>query len=327
MQNTFLIGIGAGLAAAALYSTVISYSLLAILLLYLAPLPLFIAGLGWGSLTAAIGAATGTLTIALAAGLRPGLLFLLSVGIAPIIISHVALLSRDSGEAVDHEGAPVAGGRDFYPEGRLVLWTALIAGLLITATVLMLGPTAEAFRGVLRDALNRMLDAQPGLQNELNTGNADKTAMVELFIRLMPPASAVLWLIASLINLYLAARIVSISGRTLRPWAPFSALTFPRTAAVAPLAALIAAFLPGLIGLIGEVFLALLLTAFAIVGLATIHQRTLGMTSRPLLLGVLYATMLVFNWLVVLALSGLGIAHTLMRPASGPSSRPPQSTT
>ncbi|WP_137392458.1 DUF2232 domain-containing protein [Rhodoligotrophos defluvii] len=326
MQSTILVGIGAGLAAAALYSTVISYSLLAIVLLYLAPLPLFIAGLGWGAVTAGIGALTGTATMAFAAGLRPGLLFLLSVGIAPTLISYVALLSRDTTEAVDHEGAPVAGGRDYYPEGRLVLWTALVAGLLITATILMLGPDAESFRATLREAINRVLAAQPAPGGPAGT-EAERAALVDLFVRLMPPASGVLWLIASLVNLYLAARIVVMSGRTLRPWAPFSALAFPRSAALAPLAALIAALLPGTIGLIGEVFVALLLTAFAIVGLATIHKRTLGMASRPLLLGALYATIIVFNWLVVLALSGLGIAQTLMRPAVGPSQGGPPTTT
>ena len=61
------------------------------------------------------------------------------------------------------------------------------------------------------------------------------------------------------------------------------------------------------------------LAAFSLVGLATFHSRTLGLAARPLMLGALYGTLLIFNWLVVLALSGVGIAQTVMRKDAGPS--------
>ncbi len=256
---------------------------------------------------------------------RSGLLFFLAVGVAPIVISYLARLSRDTTEAVDHEGAPVVGDRDFYPEGRLVLWTALIAGLLVIATILMLGPDVEDFRALLRDAIVRTLEAQPDLRAAFRIASDEELQQTASWIaRLIPVVSGAIWLVTSLVNLYLAARIVVISGRALRPWAPFNALAFPRRAVYAPLAALALALMPGTIGAIGEVFVAIFLMAFAIVGLAGIHQRTLGLGIRPMILGALSATLIIFNWLTVLALSGLGLAQTLMRPASGPAPGAPR---
>ena len=47
MLQIVFIGIGTGVAAALLFASVASGSILATLLFYLAPLPILIAGLGW----------------------------------------------------------------------------------------------------------------------------------------------------------------------------------------------------------------------------------------------------------------------------------------
>ncbi|MGF7161074.1 hypothetical protein FHS85_002709 [Rhodoligotrophos appendicifer] len=322
MQRSLIIGVGAGLAAAALYFTVISYSLLAVILLYMAPLPLFIVGFGWGSAAALVGAIAGTAVIWLTTDYRSALLFVVTVALAPAILSYLALLSRDTSEASDSEGAPLVAGRQFYPEGRLVLWTAALAGLIATTAVILLGPDAESFRAVLREAVTRMFSTQPGLQEQLKTtGDLNLDGFIEMFVWMLPAVSALLWMLSSLINLFLAVRIVALSGRALRPWAPFSSLAFPRSMAIAPFAAMAASFVPGTVGLLGNIFLAVSLAAFAVLGLAVIHSKTLGFTSRPLLLGALYAALLIFNWIVLLALSGVGLANTLAgRP--GPSNGP-----
>jgi hypothetical protein len=312
MQNAILIGIGAGLASAALYSTVVSYSLLAFILLYLAPLPLFIAGFGWGAVTAGIGAIAGSLAIMIATGFKPGLLFFLSVGLSPILISHLAQLSRPVPPGTT--GPAIASDREYYPEGRMVLWLAAMAGLLVTVTVLILGPDAESFRAAMRDMLSRSMTVNPALQNDLPQANTEELkALIEIFVRLMPPVSGVLWLLAAFVNVLLAAKIVTASNRALRPWAPFHALSFPRSAVYGPLAAMVLAILPGTVGIVGETYVAVLLAAFALVGLASIHRRTLGLDSRPLILGAVYGVLLIFNWIVVLALSGIGITQTMAR--------------
>src|SRR3984893_10830123 len=62
MIAPLLIALAAGAASALMFASIISGALISLLLFYLAPLPLIVAGLGWGALTAAIGgisAATG----------------------------------------------------------------------------------------------------------------------------------------------------------------------------------------------------------------------------------------------------------------------------
>ena len=68
MMQIGLIGIGAGAAAALLFASVASGSWLSIILFYLAPLPVMIAGLGWSHWSALIAAFTGAVALALVFG-------------------------------------------------------------------------------------------------------------------------------------------------------------------------------------------------------------------------------------------------------------------
>src|SRR2546430_8821329 len=65
MMQVVLVGVGAGAAAALLFASVISGSIAAIFLFYLAPLPILIAALGFshiaGLIAAAVATAVGTI--------------------------------------------------------------------------------------------------------------------------------------------------------------------------------------------------------------------------------------------------------------------------
>jgi hypothetical protein len=58
MIQIVLVGLGAGAAAALLFASVVSGSLAAVFLFYLAPLPIMIAALGWSHLAGLIAAAS-----------------------------------------------------------------------------------------------------------------------------------------------------------------------------------------------------------------------------------------------------------------------------
>ena len=51
MMTTILIALAAGSASALMFASIISGALISLVLFYLAPLPLMVAGLGWGPLT------------------------------------------------------------------------------------------------------------------------------------------------------------------------------------------------------------------------------------------------------------------------------------
>src|SRR5665647_2621423 len=63
MMQFGAIGIGAGAAAALLFASVTSGSWISILLFYLAPLPIMIAGIGWSHWAALTAAVTGALAV------------------------------------------------------------------------------------------------------------------------------------------------------------------------------------------------------------------------------------------------------------------------
>ncbi|MFL5206734.1 MAG: hypothetical protein ACJ8AR_12815, partial [Microvirga sp.] len=64
-MNFLAIGIGAGVVSALLFGVVITGSPLAMLLSVIAPLPIFIAALGWNHRCGLIAAGSGALAIAL----------------------------------------------------------------------------------------------------------------------------------------------------------------------------------------------------------------------------------------------------------------------
>jgi len=67
MMMSLLIAIAAGCASALMFASISSGALIALVLFYLAPLPLMLAAIGWGPTSAALGG--------LAAGLSLGLIF------------------------------------------------------------------------------------------------------------------------------------------------------------------------------------------------------------------------------------------------------------
>ena len=87
MIAIILIAVAAGCASALMFASIISGALISLLLFYLAPLPLMVAALGWGPITATIGG------ILAASGL--GAIFGLPYGIAfAITIAHHFLPDR-----------------------------------------------------------------------------------------------------------------------------------------------------------------------------------------------------------------------------------------
>src|SRR5258708_33536369 len=68
MMQGVLVGLGAGAAAALMFASVVSGSIAAIFLFYLAPLPIFIAALGWSRLAGLIAAAVATAAVTIVSG-------------------------------------------------------------------------------------------------------------------------------------------------------------------------------------------------------------------------------------------------------------------
>jgi hypothetical protein len=304
MAQILLIGLGAGAASALLFASIVSGSLLAILLFYLAPLPIMLAALGWNHWAALVGAITGALGLSIAFGSFFLFAFLVTVGLPAWWLGYLSLLARPAAEA----SPATPDGLDWYPVGRIVLWSAVIGALVVVAAIPNFGFDEESFRAGLRRGFERLLrpdGERSGTPLDL-PGRPDTQRVVEFLITVIPPTAAVLNTVTSLINLWLAAVIVKLSGRLRRPWPQLSQMKLPSLASILLAIAVAASFLPGLIGIFAGVFTASLLMAFAVAGFAALHSLTMGVTARGVVLGGIYAAVLVFGWpLLLVALLGI----------------------
>ncbi len=310
MMQFGLIGIGAGAAAALLFASVTSGSWLSIVLFYLAPLPIMIAGLGWSHWAALSAALTGALALGVVFGTVFFFAFLAGAGIPAWWLGYLAMLARP-GNHSSGNGASAA-ALEWYPPGRLVVWAAVLAALIVVVAIPNFGIDADSFRVGLHDALARMLRSEIGAPADAplsvpGVTNADR--LIDFLVAAIPPAAAVLATITNMINLWLAARIVKFSGLLKRPWPQLSAITFPRLVAAALAIAVALSFVGSLVGIVAGVLSASLLMAYGVLGFAVLHAITQGMDSRAFLLGGTYAAVLVFGW-PVLALCLLGLIET-----------------
>jgi hypothetical protein len=303
MMQLYLIGLSAGFATALLYASVASGSLLSVLLFYLAPLPILIAALGWSHWAALIAAVVASASLAAVFGAFFFIAFLFGVGLPAWWLGYLALLARPA--------ATAPGGLEWYPVGQLVLWAAVISGLIVTAVMLNFGTDEESFRAALRRGFERMFNPSERSASgpSSSASRPDLSRLIELLIVALPPAAAILTTVTGVANLWLAERIVKVSGRLRRPPPDLAAMQFPAFAPAITALAIAAWFLPGLPGMIGSVFSASLLTAYAILGFAVLHMMTRGRSGRPFLLSGIYVVVIVFLWPALL-MALLGLADT-----------------
>lgn len=318
MVHIFLIGLAAGAASALLFASVASGSLISILLFYLAPLPILIAAVGWSQVAGLVAALIAAGALAVVFGGLFFVAFLIGVGLPAWWLGYLALLAR-----------PGADGLEWYPVGGLVVWAAILGSSLVTIVILTFGFDAETFRAGLRQAFEQILRIQTDTPANapINVpGLTDTNRLIDVMVAIIPPTAAVLATITNLINLWLAARIVKVSGRLHRPWPDLSAMKFPSYAPILLAVGLLAAFAhvlagtvvrttetgaPGLVGIIGGVFAASLLMAYGVLGFAVLHKITGRLNGRGFLLAGTYAAVVVFGW-PVLIMTALGLADSAL---------------
>ena len=299
MVHVVLIGISAGAATALLFASVASGSALSVPLFYLAPLPILIAAMGWSHWAALIAALVAAAGLAAVFGSLFFIAFLIGIGLPAWWLGYLALLARPTA---------TPGGLEWYPIGHLVFWAAIIGAGIVIAGILTLGTDLDNFRASLRSALERMLNIQ-AREPSNPADTAPQSRLLDILVAVLPPAAAVLATITNVVNLWLAERIVKVSGRLRRAPSDLSAMKFPVYAPALAAVAVAASFLSGIVGISAGVFVASLLMAYAILGFAVLHMITRGMGSRPFTLGSTYVAVLIFGW-PVLVMSLLGLADS-----------------
>lgn len=340
MPPFIIVGLAAGLASAALFASATAGGMGGrLLLFFLAPLPSFLAGLGWGPMAALISAVAAAAGVALLLSVKAGLMVLISHGLPAAYLCYLAQLSRtvsapalprsDGSGTLTGPAAAPSSSVEWYPAGRLVATSALIAGALALTSLLQLGTDLDDARKVLKDLLDKVFLRQlPGFKDR-KIEEAELNQLAEIALYAFPAAAALSWLASFLLNLYLAGRITLASGRLPRPWPDLPSMTFPRGFGFLLAAALaVASVMTGYPALIASGFAGALFLAYTFLGLAVVHELTRGHAARPIILAGVYIVLLVLNAWAGLFLALVGVLEPVLpwrrRGPGGPA--PPAGT-
>jgi hypothetical protein len=295
------IALAAGAASALMFASLMSGEPISLVLYVLAPLPLMVAGMGWGPLSASIGGIAAAAGFVFVFGVPQSVSFAVAVALPAWWLAHLALLGRPVAKDAGDGSAPDI---EWYPVGRLMLWISAVAALVTVAALLALGTDATSIHATMRDGLIRVLrGADIPLSPEV-------ASLIDAVIAVSPAIAAGFSTMTLAFNLGLAAKITSLSGRLRRPWPDLRAAAVPPMTLPALFAAIGFCFAGGLIAMVASVVTSTLLMAYGLAGFAVLHTLTLSWKSRLFWLASTYALVVMFGW-PVLVMAALGLADAV----------------
>jgi hypothetical protein len=320
------LGIGAGIAAAVLFSLAARGTFLAAALANLSPLPIMIATLGYGAFAGATAVASATLTIAglfnaeqkfgsLDTAALGGLIFAFSLGLPAFWLSLLSVLSRPKGSpnwvVTSRVGSFFA--REYVSLERILSYAASICATIGVAIAVYVSSLYGGF-DVALDKLSaevtpfveRLISPNMHLPNDFNARHLARATVLAA-----APAVAGCSLVMLMLNLWLAGRVAQLSAQLPRPWPDIAGeLRLPQVyLLVFGAAAGIGPFFGGLPGHIVVIVAVTLGVAFALDGLAVAHYLSRGSPFRIPLLILIYLGLVVpvtwFVFLLLLVLTGI----------------------
>ncbi|WP_170975972.1 DUF2232 domain-containing protein [Rhizobium sp. FY34] len=299
-QTVLTTGILAGIAAALLVLGANAQPSFASVLYASSALPVLVAGLGWGNRTAIIA----IITAAIIGALLVSPMFALAMTIFTLVpagwLSHLANLARPASEI---------GGPDdlvaWYPISDILLH---LCGL-VTVAVIILG----AVIGYGPELTDRMVDAMvESFQQQNSAMVPDAAALAQtksMIVLMLPLIQGGIWVTLLFTAFYVAVRIVSRSGRALRPREDMpSALRMNRNAMFVFLAGILLTFLGGVPAMIGATICGTFGAGFLLSGFASLHLRTKGKDWRFPALVLVYLSSVML--LPLLAVFVIGLTDT-----------------
>jgi Predicted membrane protein (DUF2232) len=280
---------GCGGSSAVLYLSVLTGSLGATILVSLAQLPLFIAGLWLGTAAAAVAGLTAVAIVLVAArDLMTAALFAGLYATPVVVLVWRALLARSRGD----------GTVEWYPPGQLTEWLTGFALGAFGIAVLWLGG-AQAVRSILRQELAPALAA-------IDTTAANRAMLIDTLAEIVPGVLAASWMIMVAGNGVLAEGVLIRFGANWRPSPRLAELSLPIWITALLAAAIAAAMLGGQASFLGINVLIVLSVPYSLAGLAVVHVAASRLARPAVPLVTFYVLAGLFGWpLLLVALLGL----------------------
>lgn len=291
-RETLIALAGGALSAMASMAVFLSGSAGALLVVYLAPLPLLLVGLSLGPRAASMACAGGFLVAGVLGGMMAGGLYGLIHALPAWLVTRQAL---KQGTAAD--GRPL-----WYPAGSILcsLTALAAAGILFTA---VLGSGHEGgMRALIADYLETFVSAVMP-----NADAADRNDIVAVLAPPFPGFIGIFWVMVTVLNVTLAQSILRRLGRNLRPDFSVADLELPDWSSWLLVGAAVMALLgPWEMEYIGRNLVLLLLLPFFLLGLAVVHAVARRVTFPGMLLTIFYL-ILVFSKALAMAVAGVGL--------------------
>ncbi len=305
-QYGTIIGILAGLAAGLMIVAAFRSVTAALPMLFAAPIAIYIASLGWGTVAGFLAAIVGA-GGAMVAGTQVGLFAALLMFLPAAWIGHLANLAQPS-----EDGKSII----WYPLERMLahLMATVAAGFIIAGIALGFN-SAEIERGMVA-LLKEFVQAGDGTQ-AINEDNLEDSAKV--YAALLPLIMPAMWLIMHVAVLNISASISRLSGKIARPRDDIPATAnLPASMIAWPLAGLAGMFITASpIYEIASVVAGTGLAAFALTGLAEFHYNTRGRPGRGLLLFTTYLLIFMFT-IPLLIFAVIGMVRAWRRNSAPP---------
>ncbi|SKA28652.1 DUF2232 domain-containing protein [Consotaella salsifontis] len=317
--SAILVGLAAGAASALLFAGLVLQSWTAVSLSLAAPIPIYLASLGWGSRAGFVAAAASAIVLALFTGSPySGMILFASMTLPAAMVGYLAGLARPAPASATDEagGINAAPPRlDWYPLGRVLVGIAVSAALGCLVVGWLAGYDAEDMAEVVSRTLT---------SHESGSMEAASEEQIREFSRLVvgmvPFLQPAVLVVVQACCLYISGWIVRRSGRLTRPRDDVpSSVKLPAWTLAALAFAVAASFAPAPVGLLFAVPAGAFLAAFTLAGLAALHRLTRGRAGRGLLLFSSYAAILFLTFPIAI-FTVLGIVETVKAAKSASSS-------
>jgi len=271
-----------------------------LLLAYIAPLPLFLAGLGLGLRGALIAAAVSGALSMLFAGLPYAGTQALVYSLPVIILCRQALLSRGDG----------AGKVYWYPPGHMLLW---LSGMAIAGVLAVLVLTTLFDDGLMAylNGIITPIAAQLPLP--------EQQELLMSMVDYVPGVFAVSWTLGLIFNGILAQGLLVRFGYNVAPSPNLADIRLPALWIGVLLAALFLSSTAGLIGVLGKTLAAIAIVPYFLLGLGVVHAYFRAWKARfaALILLILFYLLMPFFWPLLVMVTGLGLLNALLRLRGG----------